>query len=153
MNLHLERTLRGSRERVFSAFLNAESLAAWWGPADLTVPEVEICARVGKRYRFTMQPPEGAAFHIVGEFRTVDPPQRLAYTFEYEEPDVDDRETVVTLSFVDVTEGTRLVLDHGPFATGARRALHEVGWAQTLDGLELFLARGVNADSGSEVRR
>lgn len=114
------------------------------GPKDFTVPNVEICDRQGERYRFTMQPPEGAAFHITGEFREVEPPQRLVYTFEYEEPDPDDQETAVTLSFVDVAEGTRLVLDQGPFGTEARRALHETGWAETLDGLDRFLALGVH---------
>jgi uncharacterized protein YndB with AHSA1/START domain len=74
-----------------------------------------------------MQPPEGAPFHITGEFREVEPPRRLVYTFEYEEPDPDDQETLVTLSFADVAEGTLLVLDQGPFATKARRALHETG--------------------------
>jgi uncharacterized protein YndB with AHSA1/START domain len=149
MNLHLERTLRAPTERAFAAFVEAESLATWWGPKDFEVANAEICAREGERYRFTMQPPEGVAFHITGEFREVELPQRLVFTFEYEEPDPDDRETVVALSFVDVAEGTRLVLDHGPFATQARRALHERGWTETLDGLERFLGQ-VNADFGSE---
>jgi uncharacterized protein YndB with AHSA1/START domain len=143
-SLHLEKVLPAPRACVFAAFVDEGTLAEWWGPSDFTIPNVEICARDGERYRFTMQPPEGATFHITGEFRKVEPPQRLVYTFEYEEPDPDDRETLVTLSFVDVDEGTRLALDQGPFRTEARRALHETGWAETLDGLERFLARGVH---------
>ncbi|MGZ4408754.1 MAG: SRPBCC family protein [Gaiellaceae bacterium] len=153
VTLHLERVLRAPRERVFTAFVEAEQLAVWWGPKGFTVPEAEICAREGGRYRLTLQPPDGAAFHITGEFREVEPPQRLVNTFEYEEPDPDDQETVVTLSFVAFAEGTRLVLDQGPFATEPRRALHETGWAETLDGLERFLAPGVNAHFGSEEQR
>ena len=152
LSLHFEKLLRAPKARVFAAFVDEGALAAWWGPNDFTVPNVEICARQGERYRFTMQPPEGAAFHITGEFREVERPQRLVYTFEYEEPDPDDQETLVTLSFVDVAEGTLLVLDHGPFATTARRALHETGWAETLDELERFLGRGTHTsdrrDSG-----
>ena len=64
-----------------------------------------------------MQPPDGDLFHLTGEFREVDPPARLAYTFRWEEPDPDDRETVVTLSFGDLGESTELVLSQGPFAT------------------------------------
>jgi uncharacterized protein YndB with AHSA1/START domain len=153
LSLHLEKVLRTPRARIFTAFVDEGALAAWWGPKDFTVPKVEICAREGKRYRLTMQPPEGAAFHITGEFHEVEPPQRLVYTFEYEEPDPDDQETVVTLSFVDVAEGTRLVLDQWPFATKARLALHETGWAETLDRLERFLALGINAHFGSEEQR
>lgn len=150
LSLHLEKVLRASRARVLAAFVDKGGLAAWWGPNDFTVPTVEICAREGEGYRFTMQPPEGAAFHISGEFRKVDPPQRLIYTFEYEEPDPDDQETLVTLSMADVAEGTLLVLDQGPFATEARRALHEMGWAETLDGLERFLTRGYTHFAGEE---
>jgi uncharacterized protein YndB with AHSA1/START domain len=152
LSLHLEKVLRAPRGRVFAAFVDEGALAAWWGPNGLTVPNVEIYAREGERYRFTMQPPEGAAFHITGEFREVEQPQRLVYTFEYEEPDPDDQETLVTLSFADVAEGTMLVLNQGPFATEARRALHETGWAETLDGLERFLTLGVT-HFGSEGQR
>ena len=138
--LHLEKVLHAPRERVFAACVEPEELAEWWGPTGFTVPSVEICAREGGRYRITMQPPDGEAFHLGGEFREVEPPRRLVYTFEWEEPDPDDQETVVTLSFLDDGGGTRLVLDQGPFATEARHALHEAGWTETLERLEWFLA-------------
>ena len=86
-----------------------------------------------------MQPPDGEAFHLRGRFREVDPPRRLVYTFEWEEPDPDDQETVVALSFLDEGKGTRLVLDQGPFATEARHALHLTGWTETLERLERSL--------------
>jgi uncharacterized protein YndB with AHSA1/START domain len=140
LTLHLEKVLRAPRERVFAACVEPEKLAEWWGPKDFTVANAEICVREGGRYRLTMQPPDGQAFHLTGEFREVEPPRRLVYTFEYEEPDPDDQETVVTLSFVDDGEGTRLVLDQGPFATKARHALHETGWTETLERLARFLA-------------
>jgi uncharacterized protein YndB with AHSA1/START domain len=140
LTLHLETVLPASRERVFAACVEPEQLAGWWGPQGFTVPAVEMCARVGGRYRITMQPPEGAVFHIAGEFRHVEAPLRLVYTFEYEEPDPDDRVTLVTLSLLAVGDGTRLVLEQGPFATQDRHALHETGWTETLERLGRFLA-------------
>ena len=86
-----------------------------------------------------MQPPDGESFHLRGEFSEVDPPRRLVYTFEWEEPDPEDQETMVTLSFLDHREGTKLVLEQGPFATEARRALHEGGWTESLERLEQSL--------------
>jgi uncharacterized protein YndB with AHSA1/START domain len=139
LTLHLEKVLRAPRERVFAACVEPEKLAEWWGPKDFIVANVEIRVREGGRYRLTMQPPDGQAFHLTGEFREVEPARRLVYTFEYEEPDPDDQETVVTLSFVEDAEGTRLVVDQGPFATKARHALHETGWTETLERLERFL--------------
>ena len=140
LTLRLEKAVQAPRERVFAACVEPEQLAIWWGPTGFTVPNVELCARPGGRYRLTMQPPEGGVFHIAGEFRTVDPPRLLVYTFEYEEPDPDDQLTVVTLSFSEYGDGTRLILEQGPFATRDRHALHETGWMQTLDRLERFLA-------------
>jgi uncharacterized protein YndB with AHSA1/START domain len=83
-----------------------------------------------------MQPPEGDPFYLSGEFREVDPPSRLAYTFRWEDPDPDDRETVVTFSLRDRGESTEVTVDQGVFATEARQALHVQGWTETLDRLE-----------------
>ena len=86
-----------------------------------------------------MQPPEGDAFHLAGEFREIDPPQLLAYTFRWEEPTPDDRETLVTLSLRDAGEATELILEQGSFATEERRALHEGGWSDSFERLEAML--------------
>ena len=137
--LHFEKVLHAPRESVFAACVEPDKLAEWWGPKGFTVRGVEIHLRVGGRYRLTMQPPDGTAFHITGEFREVEQSRCLVFTFEYEEPDPDDQETVVTLSFRDDDDGTRLVLDQGPFATEARQSLHETGWRETLERLERFL--------------
>jgi uncharacterized protein YndB with AHSA1/START domain len=138
--LHLEKVLQAPKERVFAACVEPEKLAEWWGPAGFTTRTVHLDVRDGGRYRITMEPPEGEVFHLRGAYSEVDPPRRLAYTFEWEEPDPDDQETLVTLSFFDNPEGTKLVLDQGPFATEARYALHEVGWTETLERLAQFLA-------------
>ncbi len=71
-----------------------------------------------------------------------DPPvAEVEYTFVWEEPDPDDQETVVTLTFEQLGENTKLSLDQGPFKTDARYELHEGGWTETLDRLEKSLAR------------
>ena len=86
-------------ERVFAAWVEAERLSEWWGPAGFTSPEMQLDVREGGRYRITMQPPEGEAFHLRGEFREIEVPRRLVYTFVWEEPDPDDQDTVVTVTF------------------------------------------------------
>ena len=66
----------------------------------------------------------------------VDTPARLSYTFRWEDPDPDDRDTTVSISLRDLGDATQLIVEHGPIATEARRALHEQGWTETLDRLE-----------------
>ena len=62
-------------------------------------------------------------------------------THSWEDPDPDDQETVVTLTFERVGENTKLSLDQGSFKTDARYELHEGGWIETLDRLERSLTR------------
>jgi uncharacterized protein YndB with AHSA1/START domain len=138
--LHVEKVLHAPTERVFAACVDPEQLAKWWGPTGFTVPRAELSVRPGGAYRITMKPPEGEPFHIAGVFRDIEPPRRLVYTFEYEEPDPDDQVTVVTLSFVGDGDATRLALEQSPFSTKDRLDLHETGWTQTLDRLDRFLA-------------
>ena len=88
-----------------------------------------------------MRPPEGDPFFLAGEFREVDPPNRLSYTFRWEDPDPEDRETVVTLSLRAIgDEHTELALDQGDFTTERRRSLHEDGWTESFGKLEAVLA-------------
>jgi uncharacterized protein YndB with AHSA1/START domain len=140
--LHLEmtRVLPAAPAVVFAAFSEANQLAKWFGPHGFTMPSVEFDPRVGGAYRIEMQPPEGESFHLTGEFREVDPPDRLAYTFVYEPPDPDDVETLVGLSFRDLDGSTEVGFMQGPFKTEARRGLHRDGWTDSFDKLERLLS-------------
>jgi uncharacterized protein YndB with AHSA1/START domain len=87
-----------------------------------------------------MQPPDGVLFSLAGEFLEVDRPTRLTYTFRWEDPDPDDRETVVTFALGDRGESTHLTVDQGVFATEGRRGLHEQGWTESLDRLHELMS-------------
>jgi uncharacterized protein YndB with AHSA1/START domain len=138
--LETQRLLPAARPVVFAAFTEPNELAKWWGPQGFTIPSIEFEPRVGATYRIEMQPPEGDAFYLTGAFREVDPPVRLAYTFAWEEPDPNDVENLVDLSFRERGESTEVTLRQRPFKTEARRALHREGWADSFDKLEHLLA-------------
>jgi uncharacterized protein YndB with AHSA1/START domain len=125
---------------AFQAFDTPGQLAQWWGPEGFTAPSVDFNPRVGDGYRIEMQPPHGDPFCLVGEFREVDPPVRLAYTFSWEDPHPDDIENLVELSFRDRGGSTELVLAQRPFSTEARHELHRNGWTDSLNKLERFLS-------------
>ena len=131
------------RERIFHALTEPAELVEWWGPSGFTTPEIEVNLNVGGGYRFGMQPPDGQLFHLVGEFLEIEPPSRLVYTFRWEEPDPDDRETVVRLSLEPAPlEITGLSLSQVGFATDARLALHRAGWTDSLERLSAFIQSG-----------
>jgi uncharacterized protein YndB with AHSA1/START domain len=137
--LHMTRVLPANRAQVFRAMTDAQQLPRWWGPRGFSLPQLEIDPQPGGDYTFEMQPPEGEAFRLSGEFLQVDPPRRLIYTFRWDPPDPDDRETVVNLSLEDRGGQTEVELTQGEFITEERRALHEGGWADSFDRLANLL--------------
>jgi uncharacterized protein YndB with AHSA1/START domain len=133
--LHLQLVVNSPQERIFRALTEPAEVATWWGPQGLAVAEIDLDPRVGGSYRLTMQPPGGERFHLAGEFLEIEPPRRLVYTFRYEEPDPDDRQTVVALSLDEVGQASTLSLSQGEFATEARLQLHRSGWTDSLEKL------------------
>jgi uncharacterized protein YndB with AHSA1/START domain len=140
LTLEINRSFPVATPLVFDAFTDSNQLARWWGPEGFSIASLEFDPRVGESYRIEMQPPEGEAFYLTGQFRVVDPPTRLSYTFRWEDPDPDDVETVVDLSFRDFGESTEVVFNQGLFRTEARRALHRDGWTDSLNKLEALLS-------------
>ena len=146
LSLRLHRELPAPRPVVFRACVEPDELGKWWGPHGFTTPEIDLDLRVGGGYRLGMQPPGGELFHLSGEFRVIEPPAHLVYTFRWEEPHPDDRETVVDLSFRDLGDGTDLALVQSGFATEGRHALHDAGWTDSLDRLQELMSSGRSAE-------
>jgi uncharacterized protein YndB with AHSA1/START domain len=138
--LRLRRTLPAPSAAVYRALSDPGELAKWWGPRDFTAPSVEFDPRVGGSYRIAMQPPDGELFYLAGEFREVEPPERLVYTFRWEDPTPDDRETLVALSLRDAGEYTEMDFAQGTFATEERRSLHQRGWSDSFEKLDRLLS-------------
>jgi uncharacterized protein YndB with AHSA1/START domain len=141
-SLRITRILPARREEVWRAITDPEELPRWWGPKGFTSPGIDFEPRIGESYRIAMQPPEGELFHLHGEFREVNPPGRLSYTFVWDPPDQDDRETLATLVLEESGDRTEVSLTQGEFATPARLELHRDGWTDAFERLEELLSRG-----------
>jgi uncharacterized protein YndB with AHSA1/START domain len=149
--LELECVLEAPRDRIFGMLTDAVALAKWWGPRGFTMPHAELDLRVGGHYRFTMKPPGGDVFHLSGEYLEIRPPSRLVFSFRWDEPTPDDRETIAELSLetAEMAEtagtagaATKLSLSQGSFATEERRALHANGWTESFERLRELIASG-----------
>lgn len=139
--LNLECTLAAAPEHIFRMLTESSALVKWWGPRGFTLPEADVNLVQGGRYRFRMAPPDGEPFHLSGEFLEIDPPWHLVYTFAWEEPAPEDRDTVVDLFLGSAGTGTRLELSQGPFLTEERRELHRSGWSESLEKLRAVAGR------------
>jgi uncharacterized protein YndB with AHSA1/START domain len=140
LTLKIKRIVPAAPPVVFQPSALRTSWRIGGGPKGFTAPSLKFNPSVGDSYRIQMQPTDGDPFYLTGEFREVDPPGRLAYTFSWEDPDPDDVETLVELSFRDLGESTEIVFTQGPFNTEARRELHRNGWTDSLNKLEQFIS-------------
>jgi uncharacterized protein YndB with AHSA1/START domain len=141
LSLELTQLFSAPPARVFELFIDAAEVAKWWGPRGFSIRSIDFAPRVGGAYRIDMQPPEGEAFQLTGTFRDVDPPSRLAFSFEWEPADPDDVETLAQLSFQAIDDSTEVLFTQGPFKTEERRALHREGWTESFQKLSELVSQ------------
>ncbi|HEX3463746.1 MAG TPA: SRPBCC domain-containing protein [Candidatus Elarobacter sp.] len=134
--LVLRRTYNAPRQRVFDAWTKPELAVKFFGPGDVTIPEMEMDPRTGGTYRIVMLMPDGERMDIGGTYREVRPPERLSMTWRWEEDDpADEFDTLLTLEFNEVAGGTEVVLTHEQLASVESRDRHADGWGKILDQL------------------
>jgi uncharacterized protein YndB with AHSA1/START domain len=134
----VRRTIRARVDRVFDAWTRPEHLRAWWGPRPVTCAGAEVDLRVGGRYRIDNALPDGTIVTIEGEFREVQRPQKLVYTWRMGNEGHDT--SLVTVRFEASADDTNVVIVHEKVSRAEARESHEKGWEGCLDGLERFLA-------------
>lgn len=127
---------------VFRAFTEPALLERWFCPSADVAVQVDSCdARPGGRYRFVFAFPDGRLVPVLGEYLTVTPPERLAFTWTWEPPDSwAGIVTVVTVDFSAKGGGTQVAVRHERFASVEMKTPHEAGWLSTLDRLGRLLA-------------
>ena len=93
--------------------------------------------RVGGRYVLRMRADDGRIYAVGGEYREVERPRRLVYTWCWEGTDGPEPGAVslVTVEFHAQEGGTTVVLEHSGLTTEQSRTGHESGWIGTLDNL------------------
>lgn len=148
-SLHVSRVIHADRETVFRAWTEPQQLKRWSCPEGATVDDVQVELTVGGRYRIRMKGDEGA-WTAVGEYREIERPSRLVYTWDWEEKghkmSVHDRlegseATVVTVEFKDLGGGeTEVLLTHERFPNSEARDGHESGWVSCLANFERLFA-------------
>jgi uncharacterized protein YndB with AHSA1/START domain len=88
-----------------------------------------------------MQPPDRDAPHtFYGVYREVSPPNRLVYTSNWEPPDRDTGETVVTIELAAKGESTEVIVTHDLLPDQQSADDHTRGWTGTLGSLARYFA-------------
>ena len=111
-------------------------------PKGFTVPACTMDLRAGGTWHTVMRSPEGKDHIVSGVYREIIPPERLVFTWGWEEDGARGHETLVTIELLEAPGGTRLELTHEVFETEEQRDRHRHGWSGCFDCLEQALAEG-----------
>lgn len=153
--LVIRRTLSVPPDRVYQAWTDPQLARRFLCPEELTVSDAAFDVRVGGHYRIAMLTSEGESFVAHGTYREVVPAQRLVMTWAWEEDDpADVHESLLTLEFAPLEDGTQLTLTHENLAGIESRDRHGEGWASILAKMEhvqRFAIRGIDV-SGYMVK-
>ena len=141
----VERVVAAAAQDVFDAFTRPEEIRKWHVPGpDFHVCIAETDLQVGGRYRIGMQPPDREEPHtFYGVYREVSPGQRLVYTSNWEPPDRDTGETLVTIELTAQGESSLVVVTHDglPDEESCRRSHERLDGNPRESGGPLRLAR------------
>jgi uncharacterized protein YndB with AHSA1/START domain len=137
-SLTLKRRLRAPPAKVFAAWTDPEKVKGWIGPGEVKVLRVESDPRVGGRYRWLMQAPNGEQHDVSGVYREVVANEKLVFTWAWKS--TPERESLVTVLIKPDDDGSLLTLTHEQFFDEAARDRHQGGWTGALDKLEKIFA-------------
>ena len=137
--LLITRIFDAPRELVFQAWTKPEHQARWMGPKDFTVPSCKMDFRIGGAYRTCIISPDGSEYWMRGIYREIVEPERIVFTFSWEEEGERGMETLVTLIFTEHEGKTKLKFRQTPFQSIAERDSHSEGWNECFDRLAAFV--------------
>lgn len=137
--LRIEKKINASPERLFRAWLTPEDFSRWFLAGETTIGEVVLDPRPGGKFRIDMHM-GGKVLPHEGEYRTIEEPNKLVFTWKSHATGGFD--TLVTVTFTALGSATMVTLVHELLANEKSVAGHSYGWTNILMGLEKWMNEG-----------
>jgi uncharacterized protein YndB with AHSA1/START domain len=138
----ITRIFEAPRQRVFKAWTDPDTVAAWFGPEHMEAPRdrIHIDLRVGGRYELTMVSRGGGAEFAIGyDIMELVEPELIVLRSD-PMPEVGmHKPTIVRVEFHDHGAKTRMTLSDSPQPPEGRSHA-EAGWSAALDKLAAVVA-------------
>jgi uncharacterized protein YndB with AHSA1/START domain len=135
-----EITIDAPPARVFDAFADPTERVRWWSAPDgrFRTTHMDSDLRPGGKWTMRGIRQDGSPFTITGEYRDVERPTLLVFTWL---PDWqgDETESIVRVEFIGEAGSTRVRLTHSGLMTDRARSSHR-GWPQILERLQSYVA-------------
>ena len=124
--LEISKTYNATVESVWNAWTNPDEISKWWIPDDFSEPSTpEIDLRVGGEFKYYLKAAEGDAFYAHGVFKEVIPNELIISSWQWSHA---DQETLLTVKFIEVDDGTQLTITHELFKDEDQKNNHADGW-------------------------
>ena len=142
----ISRQIPASPERVFRAWTEPAMLAKWFFSAQYQkLAGFSADLRPGGAFKIVIEDPEDR-FCAFGEYRRVEAPHLLEFTWQWEESSIEKGVGLVTVELSAHEDGTLLTLTHALLSSDESCKAHTQGWTSIIDRLFAFAA-----DLASEV--
>lgn len=137
----VSRHFKATRASVYRALIDADAVARWKVPAEMTCQVHAFDGREGGVFRISLTydapdrigktTPHTDTYH--GRFVELVPNERVVEVDEFETADPDLRgEMTITITLADANGGTDLVAVHDGLPRGVSPADNETGWRESL---------------------
>ncbi len=136
--VHIRRLLPATPQEVFDAWTNPDDMREWMCPGSTSLVSVQLEVRIGGRFRIVMHDETGDIVHT-GEYREIQPPERLVFTWRSQ--GTHNTDTLVTVELHPQGEETELVLTHELLPDTVAAGNHEHGWRSVVEKLARHLGR------------
>jgi uncharacterized protein YndB with AHSA1/START domain len=142
VGISLTRVFDASRERVWREWTEPEAFADWFGgpTCDIPLDSVSMDVRPGGSWKLTMYaPPNRRRIDWWGEYREVEPPERLTFTIS-DQPHEDMLDLIVVV-LTDLGDGrTEMLFEQRGFGGPERYEGAKRGWGGFFDRMTERLA-------------
>lgn len=130
-----------SRERVFHAWVDPETVTEWFAPPGFTITQCELEASVGGPWHIEYVDPNGRAYAERGERRKADAPGTVSFTLTQVDGTFVGPETLVEVVLQDADGATRMRFEQSGFPSPELRDITEEGWRECFVKLGEVLSR------------
>jgi uncharacterized protein YndB with AHSA1/START domain len=137
----LTRVFDAPRHLVFAALTKPELIRRWFGPRGFSVPVCEVDLRVGGKWRYILEGPDGRKMGMSGSYREVAPPDRLVHMESFDDYPGESQVTTILVEQAGQTTLTATVLcESKEIRDAVIKSGMEHGAAETYDRLAELLA-------------
>lgn len=146
-DITITREFNSPREAVWLAWTKPEEMMKWWGPTGYSCPVAKMDVREGGSYHTAMRAENGDTHWSTGTYKQIVPMERLVCTdhFADQEGNIIKAESIgmpgkwpdellVTVTFEDAGNGTRMIMKHEGIPAEMRE-MCILGWQQSFDKL------------------